>query len=161
MNVSIMMDDLVKEIERATMHLQLETKNKTFRAPQIIDGYLPPKNPKDPQAIEDFPFVIVRYLSDEGQMENSTAKVKVICGVYSEDDRRGWRDFLNLSNTIKTHFSSTPFFGKCFEVQLPIKREFPEEQGVPEWMGWLMLTISIPNIKAVNEDVEKIISGQY
>lgn len=161
MNVSIMMDELIEEIKRATKHLQFETKNKTYRAPQVIDGYLPPKNPKDPQSIEDFPFVIVRYLNDEGQVENSTAQVKIICGIYSEDDQRGWRDFLNLSNTIKTHLMSKSFLGKCFEVQLPIKREFPEEQGVPEWIGWLTLTIAIPNIQAVNKEVEKIIRGSY
>ncbi|AIF51254.1 hypothetical protein [Pelosinus sp. UFO1] len=159
MNIPIMMSELIKAVQQATVHLQLETKNKTCRAPQVVEGYLPPKNPKDPQGIEDFPYVIARYLSDESQSEGSMAQVKLICGIYSEDDQQGWRDLVNAMDAIKTHLLSKRFFGGCFEIELPLKRVIPEEQGAPEWVGWLTLNISTPNILEVTEDVRRILEG--
>lgn len=154
MNIPMMMDELVRELEKATSSIQLQTKNKQYKAPQVVAGYLPPKNPRD-QQVEDFPYVIVRYLSDS----EVTAQVKVLCGIHSEDDQQGWRELVNLLDAIKTHLLSKRFFGKCFEIERPLKREIPEEQGAPEWVGWLSLTVSIPNIQGVNENVERILNG--
>jgi hypothetical protein len=157
MNIPIMMAELIKIVQQATIHLQLETKNKTYRAPQVVKGYLPPKNPKEQQ--EDFPYVIARYLSDESQNDGSMAQVKLLCGIYSEDDQQGWHDLLNVMDAIKTHLLSKRFFGGCFEIELPLKRVIPEEQGAPEWVGWLTLNIAIPNILEVTEDVRRILEG--
>jgi len=159
MNIAIMMDAFVTELKKATSHLQMQDPKGNFNAPQVFNGYMPPKNPRDPQAVDDFPYVIARYLNDETEESGDpTAQVKVYCGTYSEDEQ-GWCDLLNLSDTIKTHFLSQPFFGKCFEVILPLKREFPEEQPKPEWVGWFTFTISIPNIIGANKEVERIING--
>jgi len=157
MNISIMMDELVKVLKEATSTLQLETPKGVFRAPQVVDGYLPTKNPKDTEATEDFPYVIARYLNDTSNDEGAMAQVKVICGTYSEDDQRGWRDLLNLTNAIKTYLLSHRLLGGCFSIELPLKREFPEEQPAPEWVGWFTLNISIPSIMEVDEDVRRIL----
>lgn len=159
MNIEIMIDELVKELQQATKNLQLLTPKGNLRSPQIYDGYLPPKNPKDPQS-EDFPYVIARYLNDQSEDDGASAQVKVYCGIYSEDDKQGWRDLLGLMNAIKTHLLSNRFFGQYFEIKLPLKREIPEEQGAPEWVGWFNLTISIPNIMEVNEDVRRILESE-
>ncbi|MDT8901837.1 hypothetical protein [Anaeroselena agilis] len=158
MNVSTMIDELVVHIKKLTTTLQFTTPKGAHRAPQVVDGYLPPKDPKNHNTTEDFPYVIVRYLSDETDEEGATAQVKVICGVYSDDDRQGWRDLLNLMSSIKTFLLSNRLFGGCFSVELPLKREIPEEQPVPEWQGVLTLNVSIPSIMEVDEDVQKIFS---
>ncbi|WP_333593580.1 hypothetical protein [Anaerospora hongkongensis] len=159
MNVEIMMDEFVKALETATSSLQLSDKKGNLRAPQVFDGYLPPPDPRDPNN-EAFPYIIPRYMSDENTDEEATAIVKVTCGVYSDDDQHGWRDLLTLTNCIKTHFLSNPYFGDCFTVKRPLKREFLEAQPAPEWVGWFIFQISIPNIQEVNSDVEQILSGQ-
>jgi len=156
MNISIMMDELVKVLKEATYMLQLETPKGVFRAPQVADGYLSPKNPKV-EVTEDFPYVIARYLNDTSNDEGAMAQVKVICGTYSEDDQRGWRDLLNLTNAIKTYLLAQRSFGGCFSIELPLKREFPEEQPAPEWVGWFTLSVAIPNIQEVDEDVRRIL----
>lgn len=159
MNIEIMMDEFVKSLKGATGSLQLSDKKGHLRAPQVFDGYLPPPDPRNLNH-EAFPYIIPRYLSDESTAEEAIAIVKVMCGVYSDDDQHGWRDLLNLTNAIKTFFLSNPYFGDCFTVKRPLKREFPEEQPAPEWVGWFIFQITIPNIQEVNSDVEQILSGQ-
>ncbi|MBP2655888.1 MAG: hypothetical protein H6Q73_3457 [Firmicutes bacterium] len=155
MNVSIMLDELVKHIQKATEKLQLVTQKGTARAPQVVSGYLPPKDPKDIDGVEDFPYVIIRYLSDNSDDDGATAQVKVICGVYSDDDQRGWQDLMNVMNAIRTHLLRQMAFGKCFSVELPVKREIPEEQGAPYWEGWFTLEISIPTILEEDDYVKR------
>lgn len=161
MNVEIMMDELIKELEAVTGTVRFLTPKGEERAPQVVDSYLPPKNPRKPDDGEDFPYVIVRYMEDEETENDATAKVKIICGVHAEEIKQGLRDLLNLTGAIRTHFLSQRLFGGCFEVKMPLKREIPEEQNAPEWYGWLILNIETPNIQGVDKDVERIISGNY
>lgn len=146
MNVSIMLDELVLVVGKATENHRLGTKHGTFRAPQVVLGYLPTPDPKNPLCIEDYPFVIVRYLSDEADEDGSKVVVKLLCGVYSCDDQRGWQELLNIMNTLRTHFLSNPRFGNCFEIELPLKREIPEEQDPPQWVGEITLNVTIPHV---------------
>lgn len=157
MNIPFMMDELVNELKTATNSLQLLTPKGKIRAPQVVDGYLPAKNPKDQNEVEDFPYVIARYISDIDGEEGATAQVKVICGVFCEDEKQGWRDLLVLTDAIKTYFLANRFFGGCFSLEPPLKREFPEEQLAPEWWGWFNFIISIPSIQEVDKDVRKIL----
>jgi hypothetical protein len=159
MNIPDMIDALVGELQFATASLQLQTPKGDIRNPQVADGYLAAKDPKNPNLLEDFPYVIARYLSDSTTDDESIANVKILCGVYSNDERQGWRDLLNLMNAIKTHLLSKQYFGERFEIQRPLKREIPEGQAAPEWSGWLTLNILIPNIMEVDKDVLKFFTG--
>lgn len=158
MNIALMMEALTAELIQATKHLQLGSPKGEPRPPQVFDGYLPPKRPKD-QHNDDFPYVIARYLNDISSDDNAVAQVKVLCGVHA-DDNRGWHDLLNLTDAIKTHFLSRQYFGECFSIERPLKREFPEEQPAPEWVGWFVFNISIPNIMEVNKDVYEFLAGR-
>ncbi len=155
MNVSIMLDELAIAAGKATENLQMETKHGTLKPPQIVDGYLPPPDPKKPNDANDYPFVIVRYLGDESDTEGSSATVKIIAGAYSQDKARGWREALNLMDVLRTYFSKYPYFGKSFEIELPIRRKMPEEQDAPQWVGELTLNITIPHIVEEDERVQK------
>jgi len=159
MNVSIMLDELAKHIQAGTKKLQLVTPKGTTRAPQVVSGYLPPKDPKDVDGVEDFPYVIIRYLSDNTDDEGATAQVKVYCGVYADDDQKGWQDLLVIMNAIRTYLLSQKAFGKCFTVELPVKREIPEEQGAPYWVGWLTFEIAIPTTLEEDDYVKRFFAN--
>lgn len=160
MNVEIMMAELVKRLSAATCHLQFQTKRGEITGPQVFNGYMPPKDPRNPQREEDFPYVMPRYLNDESTDDDTVAQVKILCGVFSEDDQQGWMDLLNLTNCIKADLLQKRNFGDCFEIKMPFKREFPEEQTKPEWWGWFLVKISIPNIQEVDRDVIDFLSGR-
>lgn len=145
MNVNDMIDQLVTFIEGATSELRFRDKQGNDLPIQVFDGYTPPKDPKKKEN-SDFPYVVVRYLGDEQNQNISLAQVRVICGIISIDDQRGWRDLLNLMNIIKTALLKAGIFGKRYRVEFPVKREIPEEQPAGEWFGYLTLNISTPSI---------------
>ena len=116
------------------------------KAPQVLGGYLPEKKPRPGQDPPDFPYVIVRYLEDDDTYEENTATVRIIAGAYSEDTQDGWRDCMNVITKIKTALLKQRFFGP-FKIEKPVKTELPEEQPYPEWVAFLMLTITIPQVQ--------------
>ena len=158
MNVDALMGNLEYVLLEATKTLQLPTKSGIYTAPKVVQGYLPPKNPK--LDLKDIPCVIVRLLGDESTDDDTTAQIKIICIAYSEDDEKGWREILTIMDPIKTYLLEHRNIGDCYRVALPIKREIQEEQGPPEWYGTFTLNIEIPNVQEVNEDVRGFLAGQ-
>jgi len=116
------------------------------KAPQVISGYLKEKKPMAKQEPPDFPYVIVRYLDDTDTDEGATANVKIIAGTYSEDTQDGWRDCMNVITKIKVALLKQRFFGP-FKIEKPIKTELPEDQPYPEWVAFLNLTVTIPQVQ--------------
>ena len=116
------------------------------KAPQVISGYLKEKKPTAVQDPPDFPYVIVRYLNDTDTDEGTTATVKVIAGTYSEDTQDGWRDPMNIITKIKAALLKQRFFGP-FKIERPVKTELPEEQPYPEWVVFLNLTVTMPQVQ--------------
>lgn len=160
MNVDELMGNLEYAVTEATKTLQLVTAAGNTKVPNVYRGYVPPKNPRNKDVNEDIPCAIVRYTGDESHDDGTdTAKVKIICIVYSEDDLQGWRDLLTLMNPIKTYFLKNRNIGDCYRLALPMKRKIPEEQGPPEWAGEFELNIEIPRVQEVNEDVERFLNG--
>lgn len=75
-------NDLRDYLRERLAEVKLPTKAGGTRAPEILNGYLPPKRTKTG---DDFPFVLVR--ADRGQTapDATTVSVSIIVGVYSED----------------------------------------------------------------------------
>ena len=161
MNVDELMNNLEYAIKKATETLQLPTKTSEFVAPAVNRGYLPTKNPKNTQN-NDIPCVIIRFLSDETSEDEitTTAKVKVICIVYSQDDEHGWRELLTIMNPIRTYLLAHRNIGECYRMVLPLKRNIPEEQAPPEWAGEFILNIEIPTVQEVDSNVNRFLAGQ-
>ena len=75
-------------VAKAVKNFALPTKPERgfaegeLRAPQIVNGYLPPKRQGSK---DDFPFVLVR--ADEGSTDQDSTEVRVsiIVGTYSEE----------------------------------------------------------------------------
>lgn len=163
MNIDSLMSSLEYVLKEATKTLQLPDVNGNLVAPKVVRGYLPPKDPEiEGKDESDSPCVIARFLSDDADEDGTTAQVKVICIVYSEDDAQGWRELLTIMNPLQTYFLTHRNIGGCFSVKLPIKREIPEEQDPPEWIGTMTLTIETPQAQEVNDDggIRDFLAGQ-
>lgn len=116
------------------------------KAPQVISGYLKEKRRGELQDPPDFPYVIVRYLEDDDTDNGSIAKLIIIAGTHSEDTQDGWRDCMNVITKIKAALLKQRFFGP-FKIEKPVKTELPEEQPYPEWVAFLTLNVTIPQIQ--------------
>ena len=113
------------------------------RAPQIFDGYLPPRGRDD----EVFPYIIVGVGSGtdspEGADQNGRAVVDLSIATLSDEDD-GYIDLLNLIDAIRESFEGAPFLGGSIELVGPLAWAIPEKQVRPQWVGSVLLTFEIP-----------------
>lgn len=124
-----------------------------YKPPEIINGYLPPKNADD---IPDFPCVIVRPTggdTDFKQGNNPTeiCSVKMLIGSYGRENT----DFeycLVIKSRIINHFRANPNLNGVFKMTPAVKWDMPDEQGSPIWYVQLMTEWEMPTIQEILED---------
>lgn len=119
------------KVTESVVNFRLETPKGTLKAPQVVNGFLPPKKigPDD-----DFPFVIVRPESGIMDPESQQIKVNIIVGCYSESFD-GYEVCLNVVNRIIDKLSSLPggiLEGK-YIASFPIRWNMTPEQPYPQW----------------------------
>lgn len=106
------------------------------RVPQVVKGWLPPKDPKHPDN-EDVPYVLPRLVGHDDVDEGvSFARIHIFVGTFSEDID-GWRDIANIIERIRQAFLKNRVIGKKFRLELPMKSVIPDEQPRVHWVGWL------------------------
>lgn len=124
-------------IAEAVTNFALPTKPErgsamgVLRAPQIVNGYLPPKRTGQK---DDFPFVLVR--ADEGatNQDSTEVQVSIIVGTYSEE-YDGHEYCLNVMSRIRTALCSLPgmVLANRYRLKHPIKWSTYAEQPYPYW----------------------------
>lgn len=124
-----------------------------YKAPEIVNGYLPPKNHDD---IPDFPCVIVRPHSGdtemlEGNIPGDFCKVKMLIGSYGRENS----DFeycLVIKSRIVNHFRAKPALKKSFRMKPVVTWQMPDEQSTPIWYIELVTMWEMPTIQENLED---------
>ena len=114
--------------------LPLEHKADVFRAPKIIQGYLPPKNSRESKD-DDFPFVLIRPDSGKTDADGCSTEVSIVIGVW-DDDFEGHLTALTLKE--KTGRCSLYRTGRrplCerFILETPVSWENSPAQAWPFW----------------------------
>ncbi|CEG29800.1 hypothetical protein [Bacillus sp. B-jedd] len=144
-----LVDALVTFIEKAVKDYNLATKvNGVMKVPAVYAGYLPPEDDEEePLKPADYPFVIVRFLSDTDDIgEDETTNIGLIIGTYSDDDQNGWRDALNIATRIKIELKKNPLIGP-FSLTGKIRTDIFEEQLRPFWHATMDLNFHVPQAK--------------
>lgn len=121
----------------------LETKTAT-RAPQVVDGWLPPK---DGVGAQVYPFVLVRPSSgsdtEEGIEQHGEARVRLIVGVYGDDDDT-WLSLVHIIDAIRLSLDAAPSVGGSYDHVGPLTWEIPDEQPRPEWIAYVTTNWYVP-----------------
>jgi hypothetical protein len=144
-----LVDELVKFIKDVVKDYDFTTKKKgVLKAPSVYPGYLPSKEDDDDTLTpNDYPFVIVRFLSESDDQElNDTVDIRILIGTYSEDEQNGWRDPVNMATRIKLHLKKKPIIGP-FSLTDKIQIELFEEQLKPFWHLIMDLSFNIPKVQ--------------
>lgn len=118
--------------EQAVKDFRLPTKDgKTLRAPQIVNGFLPPKRSTD---LDDFPFVLVRPEQCTTDRESEEVRVNIIVGCYSEE-YDGFEYGVNVIERIKEKICTLPAetLAQRYQMRYPIKWTMVPEQPWPQW----------------------------
>lgn len=146
-----LVDDLVSFLTKALNEMQLPTKDeRVLKAPTVYDGYLPPKkNARRGESTEDedYPFVIIRYLGEEDDLNKyNTIHLRFVVGTYSTDEQHGWRDTLNLMNRIKIAVKKEQTIGAA-SLTGKIEMALFEEHLKPMWHGVMELSFYMPQVE--------------
>lgn len=119
----------------------LENKSGTLRAPQIINGYLPPKRSS---ADDDFPFVVIRPDSGTANQDSVSVELTIIIGCYSEKTD-GYMNCLNVMTRIRNALLSLEggILGGRYVLNGDVSWKNTDEQPWPQWnlfvtTNWLM-----------------------
>jgi len=126
------------------MKLPTDVDGEPKRAPNIIDGFLPPKRGKGkgPERGE-FPFVIVRPGAGEDTAHNAASDtVRLVIGVSRRcaDDALSddaYRDWMAIKERIRTDLLMQPVVGGRFRVEYPLRWDVPDDQPAPQFLGVL------------------------
>ena len=110
---------------------RLPVKNGEPRAPEVVNGFLPPKRSS---VEDDFPFVLVRLEKGETNLEETTCTAAIIIGCYTAEFD-GHEYCLNVMERIKQALCSMPFgtLANRYQLRYPVKWELPDEQPYPQW----------------------------
>lgn len=117
---------------QAVKDFRLPTKDgQTLRAPQIVNGFLPPKRSTD---LDDFPFVLVRPEQCTTDRESEEVRVNIIVGCYSEE-YDGFEYGVNVMERIKEKICTLPAetLEQRYQMRYPIKWNMVPEQPWPQW----------------------------
>lgn len=119
-------------IREAVEDFRLPVKaQQELRAPQIINGYLPPKQTNTD---DDFPFVLVRPDSATSEREMTEVKVSIIIGCYTKE-YDGHEYCMNVMTRIRNALMSMEngtLDGK-YVLNFPINWNIVPEQPWPQW----------------------------
>ena len=130
--------DFLKEVVGSYL---LSTNKSITKAPQIVPSYLPLKGSTD---TADFPFVIVRVMSQEDTQGESKLVVKLIVGVHAEDIAKGPGDLMNVIERIRQALFKKRVIDKRFRVEYPFAWDAPDEQPYPEWLAVITTNWTMP-----------------
>lgn len=143
-----LVDGLVESIKGVVKDYDLSTKvDGVKKSPSVYAGYLPPDDDEDENlAPQDYPFVIVRFLSDTDENDSDTTNIRLVIGTHSEDEQNGWRDALNIATRIKIELKKKQIIGP-FALIGKIQTELFEEQLRPYWHVIMDLSFNIPQVQ--------------
>lgn len=112
------------------LRLPTDSNDDALRAPQVVNGYLPPKRQNDEP---DYPFVIVRPgKGSTTRRDMSAAEVKLLIGCYSEEFD-GFEECLMVMSHLRTSFMERPILEKRWQFELPFEWTNFDDQPWPQW----------------------------
>lgn len=147
----VLVDGLVEFIKCVVKDYDLSTKiDGINKVPSVHAGYLPADDDDDDEdenlAPQDYPFVIVRFLSDTDEADSDLTNIRLVIGTHSEDEQNGWRDALNIATRVKIALKKSQFIGP-FALTGKIQTELFEEQLRPFWHVIMDLSFNTPQVQ--------------
>lgn len=139
----ILLCEAIRErLREALQHMRLETDHADapHRAPQIIDGYLPPKRASDEP---ENPFVIVRPSTGKIEQDQNSPKITLIVGTYSEE-YDGHTYALLVFERLLQSLQERPVLANRYRLEYPIDWRLYDDQPYPFWQMDATLEFTIP-----------------
>ena len=147
----ILMKKLAEFIQEKTedMRLQVRTKNGGEEGKERAAEVHLMRLPKKEDQTQRIPYILIQFLSgkddkQEREPEESTCRIRIVVGTYSEDGGVGAMDVLNVILRIKNELEKTVIIGGMFVLQKPLEYIVYPDSVAPYYFGEMILNWSLP-----------------
>mgnify|MGYP001090077564 CR=1 FL=1 len=119
------------------------------RSPEVWKMRLPDRESETKKA----PYILLQLINgidqqEEGNPEDSTCNVRIVVGVYADDDSEGALNVLNVITRLRQELLRVREIGKCFSLRTPLEYlVYPDRSTAPFYFGEMMTTWEMPTIK--------------
>ena len=122
---------LREKVEEAVKDYRLPVKNGVPRAPNVLNGELPPKRSN---VNDDFPFVVVRAVSGSVNENSTEFTIDIIIGCYTEE-YDGHEYCLNVASRIRNALTTMKDarLEDKYILQFPINWDNLPAHPYPQW----------------------------
>lgn len=150
----ILLDCLESFVREKTSDIKLQVRvtnsphEEKMRAALIYKMGLPGKE----ERIRRIPYILMQVLSGKddspGQgMEQSICQVRIVVGIYAENDSEGGYDVLNVLLRIRSELKKTGVIGGYFALHNPLEYIVYPDNTAPYYFGEMMTNWSMPVIE--------------
>lgn len=115
------------------------TEGKTMH---VYAGFLP-RAMTDKDKAAQAPCVVVRPVRVMDEEEGSTVELQLLAATYNRAIEDGYRELYHVLELCRQWLCQAPVINGMFMLKKPMETGIPEEQGFPEWLGWMKVNYSI------------------
>lgn len=121
----------------------------------VYAGFLPrAMSEKDKQ--EQDPCIVIRPVKVNDLDMESEVELQLLVCTYNRDLSTGHLELYHALELCRQWLCQTPVVSSMFRLKKPMETGIPEEQGFPEWLGYMKVTYTIGtpgyNIDAILKD---------
>ncbi len=119
------------------------------RSPEVWKMRLPDRESETKKA----PYILLQLINgidqqEGGNSEDSTCNVRIVVGVYANDDSEGALYVLNIITRLRQELLRMREIGKRFLLRSPLEYLiYPDTSTAPFYFGEMMTTWEMPTIK--------------
>ncbi|WP_028551753.1 hypothetical protein [Paenibacillus sp. UNC451MF] len=144
MTAVLLQHAICKQVESIIATMALETPKNGDRVPCVHAGYLPQQRSSD-EDNSDIPYILVRVVSGEDDIEQGTVRIKLLFGTHSREDD-GFFSTLNLMEKVRQGLLKSRTVDDKYRMEMPYKWHLFEDQPYPEWIGEAETIWTVPTI---------------
>lgn len=155
----ILLDNLADFIQQKTKDILLEVRaplgEKAERRPAEVHKM---RLPQKEDSTKRVPYILLQILTGEDTEEEdgtpvSMCKVRIVAATYSEDQKNGAYDVLNLIMRIRTELERVGIIADQFCLRRPLEYLIYPDDIAPYYFGEMITNWTIPEIKTEVEEI--------
>lgn len=108
----------------------------------VYAGFLP-RAMSDKEKMAQAPCIVIRPVKVVDTDAESTADLQILAATYNRAVQDGHLELYHVLELCRQWLCQSPVIGNMFMMKKPLETGIPEEQGFPEWIGYMKVTYTI------------------
>ena len=108
----------------------------------VYAGFLP-RTVSDKDKTEQDPCIVIRPVKVTDAAEESNVELQLLACTYNRDKNSGHMELYHALELVRQWIWQSPIIGGMFRLEGNTETGIPEEQGFPEWLGWMKVKYNI------------------